>query len=349
MIDNELEKFIGKDNLSVLQAMQKIDDNACGILMIVDDDYSLKGCLTDGDVRRYLLACGKLEDNVLAAANLRPRCASNQEEARELFHKKNFIAIPVVDDNDHVVSIYLGGDEFEVPKVSLKVPVAINAGGKGTRLDPYTRVLPKPLIPVGELPIIEHIMQRFMGYDCNEFHIILNYKKEIIKGYFAENEGKYNIAWYEEERPLGTGGGLSLLKGKINETFFFTNCDNLLIANYDSIIRFHREHKNAITMICAYKNIKIPYGVVEMGYNGSIEAMKEKPELSFLTNTGIYVVEPEVLEDMQEDVAIGFPDVVEQQKDKGRNVAVYPVSENEWLDMGQLPELEAMRRKLYGE
>ena len=349
MIDNNLKKFIGLDSLNVLQAMQQIDANTCGILLIVDSNNKLIGCLTDGDVRRYLLSGGKLEDNVVPAINKAPRVARNIEEATKLFHKKNYIAIPIVDDERHVVSVYLGNGEMGIPKVSLQVPVVINAGGKGTRLDPYTRVLPKPLIPVGELPIIEHIMQRFMGCDCDEFHIIVNYKKHIMKGYFAENDGKYNISWYDEEKPLGTGGGLSLLKGKIHDTFFFTNCDNLLLSNYDSIIRFHKEHQNVITMICAYKNLQIPYGVVEMGLNGAIVEMKEKPQLSFLTNTGIYVVEPEVLEEMEDGVAIGFPDVVAQQKAKGRNVAIYPVSENDWLDMGQLPELENMRKRLYGE
>ncbi len=349
MIDNDLQKFIGQDSLTVLEAIQRIDENASGILIIVDEKDTLLGCLTDGDVRRYLLAGGKLEDGVTAAINAHPKYAHSVEEAIGLFHKRHYIAIPVVDDGMRVQSIYLGNGELELPQISLNVPVVINAGGKGTRLDPYTKVLPKPLIPVGELPIIEHIMQRFQGYDCNQFHIIVNYKKQIMKGYFAENEGKYDISWYDEEKPLGTGGGLTLLKGKLHETFFFTNCDNLLLSNYDSIIRFHREHQNVITMICAYKNIQIPYGVVEMGIDGVIEEMKEKPQLSFLTNTGIYVVEPEVIDDMEEGVAIGFPDVVEQQKAKGRNVAIYPVSENDWLDMGQLPELEAMRKKLYGE
>ena len=349
MIDNDLQKFIGQDSLTVLEAMQRIDENASGILIIVDDAGVLLGCLTDGDIRRYLLSGGKLEDNVKPSINRNPKYAHSVEEATRLFHKRHYIAIPIVDEDMHVISVYLGNGEIELPRISLNIPVVINAGGKGTRLDPYTRVLPKPLIPVGELPIIEHIMQRFQGYDCDKFHIIVNYKKQIMKGYFAENEGKYDISWYDEEKPLGTGGGLTLLKGKLRETFFFTNCDNLLLSNYDSIVRFHREHHNAITMICAYKNVQIPYGVVEMGIDGVIEEMKEKPQFSFLTNTGIYVVEPEVLDDMEDGVSIGFPDVVEQQKAKGRNVAIYPVSENDWLDMGQLPELEAMRKKLYGE
>ena len=135
----------------------------------------------------------------------------------------------------------------------------------------------------------------------------------------------------------------------MDSTFFFTNCDNLLTANYARILEFHRENHNAITMICAYKNFSLPYGIVEMGVNGLIEDMKEKPLMSFLTNTGIYVVEPEVLEDMEDGVSIGFPDVVEKQKAKGRKVAVFPVSESEWMDMGQLSELEKMRTKLYGE
>lgn len=349
MIDNNLRKFIGPDSLSVMGAMQQIDANSHGIMFIVDKDNHLVGCLTDGDIRRHLLSGGKLEDNILYAVNKTPKFAHSIEEAEGLFHKKNFIAIPIVNEENCIISIYFGDGDVEIPRVSLNIPVVINAGGKGTRLDPYTRVLPKPLIPVGELPIIEHIMKRFMAYDCNQFHIIVNYKKQIMKGYFAENEGQYDISWYDEEKPLGTGGGLTLLKGKIKSTFFFTNCDNLLMSNYDSILRFHREKKNAITMICAYKNIRIPYGVVEMGVNGVIEAMKEKPQLSFLTNTGIYVVEPEILDDMQDGISIGFPDVVEQQKRKGRNVAIYPVSENDWLDMGQLPELENMRKKLYGE
>ncbi len=348
MIDNELKKFIGGESLTILQAMEQIDINTCGILFITAED-KLIGCLTDGDIRRHLLSGGSLHDKVSSAINKNPKAAHNWDEAANLFHKKNYIAIPIVDEQGHITSVYLGDGEFEVPKCSLNIPVVINAGGKGTRLDPYTKVLPKPLIPVGELPIIEHIMQRFMGYDCNEFHIIVNYKKQIMKGYFAESDKLYDISWYEEEKPLGTGGGLSLLKGKLHDTFFFTNCDNLLLSNYDSIIRFHREHKNTITMICAYKNIQIPYGVVEIGINGIIKEMKEKPRFSFLTNTGIYVVEPEVLNDMQEGVSIGFPDVVEQQKAKGRNVSVYPVSENDWLDMGQLPELEKMRKRLYGE
>ena len=225
----------------------------------------------------------------------------------------------------------------------------INAGGKGTRLDPYTRVLPKPLIPVGDLPIIEHIMQNFQEYGCDEFSMIVNYKKELIKTYFKESDNQYQIEWFDEEKPLGTGGGLSLLKKHIDKTFFFTSCDTLLLADYESILRFHKDNQNTITMICAWKNITLPYGIVEMGSNGIIEKMQEKPEMSFLTNTSIYIVEPDVIEDIPEEVSMTFPEIIQVEIEKGCKAAAYPVSESEWLDMGQLSELEKMRERLYGK
>ncbi len=348
-MDN-IEQFIGSESLTVSEAMQKIDINANGILFLVNEKRILTFCITDGDIRRFLLSGGKMSEAAIYAANNHPKLAHSIGEARTLYHKRNWIAIPIVDDEGKLLDVYTGEvDGLQKKHNALNIPVVINAGGKGTRLDPFTRVLPKPLIPVGELPIIEHIMKEYQSYSCDEFHIIVNYKKDIMKAYFADNDNHYNISWYDEGKPLGTGGGLSLLRGKFNSTFFFANCDALLTANYESMLKFHKDNRNVITMICAYKNISIPYGVVEMGINGSIKEMKEKPLMSFLTNTGIYIVEPDVIDDIEDDECIGFPDVVERERKKGKKVAVFPVGENDWMDMGQLPELEKMRIKLYGE
>lgn len=345
----DMIKFIGQRHITVSEAMQLIDNNQNGIIFIVDDEQKLLGCITDGDIRRFLLDGGRMDACVMEAVNTSPRSASSEEEARALYHSRNYVIIPLVNENKVIVSLYIGEGHEIRSRHSLKIPVVINAGGRGTRLDPYTRVLPKPLIPVGELPIIEHIMKEYQSYDCNEFHIIVNYKRELMKAYFTENENAYDITWHVEEKPLGTGGGLSLLKGCFDGTFFFANCDALLTANYESMVRFHKENKNIITMVCAYKNINIPYGVVEMGVNGAIENMKEKPLFSFLTNTGIYIVEPEVVDDIETGVPIGFPDIVEMERKKGKRVAVFPVGESDWMDMGQISELEKMRKRLYGE
>jgi len=332
-------------NKSIRDAMRQLDRVAKKILFVLEGN-TLTGALTDGDVRRYLLSGGKLDDAVDSAANHNPITARNREQAQKLLQNSLLYAIPIVDSSGVLQDIVTLVRPAEVSRPNLALPVVIMAGGKGTRLDPYTRVLPKPLIPVGELPIIEHIMRQFQQYDCGDFHVIVNYKKQLLKAYFNENEKRYQVSWYDENQPLGTGGGLYLLKGKINQTFFFTNCDILIRSDYADMLKFHRENGNVITMIGAYKNITIPYGVMETGAGGVIEEIREKPELSFLTNTGMYIVEPEVLDDIQDNVSLGFPDIIEGQRKKGRKVAVYPVSEDEWLDMGQLTELEKMRERL---
>lgn len=348
-MDN-LQMFLGKDTILVSEAMQSIDSNSHGILFLVDSMNRIVASISDGDIRRFLLAGGKLSGAALDASNRAAKTAHNRQEARALAQKEECQAIPLVDEHGVITDIYFSEEKsYRKARNSIGIPVVINAGGKGTRLDPFTRIFPKPLIPIGDLPIIEHIMREFQTYNCNDFHVIVNYKRDLMKAYFSDNSSHYNITWYDEGEPLGTGGGLSLLRGKLNGTFFFANCDTLLTANYESIVRFHRENGNAVTMICAHKSMNIPYGVVEMGANGLVGAIKEKPLVSFLFNTAIYIVEPEVIDDIEDGVSIGFPDIVEREIVKGRRVAAFPVSEDDWMDMGQFPELEKMRMKLYGD
>ena len=333
------------DKAAILRdAMGRLNQTAKKALLVMDGD-TLFGTLTDGDVRRFLLSGGTLDDVVASAAHTAPRTATTEEQARELLATGEFSVIPMVDNNGRLVRIVLS-KEAPQPLGQLNLPVVIMAGGKGTRLEPYTKILPKPLIPVGDLPIMEHIMQRFLPYGCTEFHGIVNYKKQLIKAYFSENEQHYTTFWYDEDKPLGTGGGLSLLKGKLDKTFFLTNCDVLILADYAELLRFHRESSSVVTMVCAQKKVTIPYGVIETDSSHAITAMREKPEFSFLTNTGMYVVEPEVLDDIEDGVAIGFPDIIAAQQAKGREVSAYTVPEDAWLDMGQIEELKRMEEKL---
>lgn len=338
--------FISGDK-TIIEALKQLSRTAKGILFVVGPRNVLEATLTDGDIRRFILADGDFGSMLDKAANYNPRIAFNNEEAKELFDPRSFRAIPIVDDAGKIVDIYMGEDKSVFDDYQkLTIPIVINAGGKGTRLDPYTKVLPKPLIPVGDWPIMEHIFREFLKYSCEEFHVIVNYKKEIMKAYFSENNKKYNICWHDEDKPLGTGGGLSLLKGVINETFIFTNCDILLKIDYAKVLEFHRANSNLVTMVCANKTVSIPYGVVDMDENGKIEGFREKPEFSFLTNTGLYIVEPQVLDYIENDTPIGFPDVVDRLRIEGKNVGAYPVNESDWYDMGQLPELERMRKRL---
>ena len=341
------ELLINKDK-TVKEAMEKIGASGPKILFVAENGLLL-GSLTDGDIRRHLMSGGNITDTVYDACNKNPqKIAHTVDEAKGML-SKFFIAIPIVDNSNRIIDIYIGNSSYKEEYDKIDVPVIINAGGKGTRLEPFTKVLPKPLIPVGELPIIEHIMRRYEEFGCHRFGVIVNYKKQLIKAYFKENDKDYSVKWFDEDKPLGTGGGLSLLKEKIHETFFFISCDNLLLSDYSKILKYHKENKNDITMICAYKNITIPYGIVETDDSGVFSGIKEKPEFSFLTNTAMYIVEPSILNDVEDNKQIDFPQIIEFENKKGRKIGVYPVGESEWLDMGQMSELEKMRIRLYGE
>lgn len=221
-----------------------------------------------------------------------------------------------------------------------------DGGRLGTRLYPYTKILPKPLIPVGEQPIAELIFSRFRDFGCRHMTMIVNYKRGMIKSYFADLEKDYTVDFIDEDVFMGTGGGLCLLKGRMDSPFFFTNCDTLLDLDYGDLYQYHKAHGNLVTMVCAFKHYVVPYGVVELGEDGGIAAMREKPELNFLTNTGVYVVEPRVVEEMKMGEVIGFPDVIDRYRAAGEKVGIYPINESSWMDMGQMEELEKMRRKL---
>lgn len=340
--------FTIEENCTILDAMKKLDSVSKKILFIVDKD-KLLATLTDGDIRRWILKKGELNAAVKNVANYSPKylIESNRQEAFRFMREHQIEALPIVDEARNIKRIiFLNDKEFVNNQRKLTLPVVMMAGGLGKRLYPYTNILPKPLIPIGEIPIAEHIINQFHEYGCNEFFLIVNHKKNMIKAYFNEIEKEYNVCYADEDVPLGTGGGLSLLKGKVFSTFILTNCDILIQEDFSKIYRLHKEQKHIITMICSLKNFSIPYGIVEIGKNGNIEAIKEKPTFSFFTNTGCYIVEPEVIEELEESTEISFPDIVEKYRKQGKKVGVYPIGENAWMDMGQLDELEKMRSKL---
>jgi len=333
---------------TVRKAMEILDKTGRRVLFLVRDEV-LVASLSDGDIRRWILSGGSLKAPVSKAANYAP-CylpVAEQAAARELMRRKSIQALPLVDGEGHVVSICFWDDHQPKPMGEpIDAPVVMMAGGLGTRLYPYTKILPKPLIPIGDIPIAERIIRNFRQYGCKTFYLVVNHKKNMIKAYFNEIERDYTVEYADEEEPLGTGGGLGLLKGRLDTTFILTNCDILIHEDIAAIYRHHKQEQNTVTMICSLRNVGIPYGVVEIGGDGSIAGMREKPSLSFFTNTGCYIVEPEVLEHIEEGKAIGFPDVIQRLKDKGLKVGVYPIGENAWLDMGQMDALEKMKEQL---
>ena len=340
-------EFLIDEEATMINAMEQLDKTSTKILFVTKSG-NFVAALTDGDIRRWILKKGNLDAKVKNIANYNPKFLYEVEKnkSKEFMKMHSIEALPIVDDNMNILTVVLWNDEEVELKRNLAIPVVIMAGGLGTRLYPYTKILPKPLIPIGEIPIVEHIINRFNQYGSEQFYLVVNHKKNMIKAYFNEIEKAYKIDYVDEDKPLGTGGGLSLLKGKIDSTFILSNCDILIEDDYEKIYNYHNKEKNLITMVCSLKNIRIPYGVIDISETGEIENMKEKPELSFFTNTGMYIVEPKVIEELEENTSIGFPDIIEHYKAQGEKIGIYPISENSWMDMGQIDEMEEMRRRL---
>lgn len=340
--------FIKKTE-TILDAMRKLDICAKKILLVVENTRLL-GVVTDGDIRRWILKNGSLDEEVSKVMNTNPIVLhyKDKKKAKKLMIKHNVEAIPLVDDEGNVKSIVFWND-FEYGqnnKEKIDVPVVIMAGGKGTRLHPYTKILPKPLIPIGDIPIVERIINKFYEYGCTNFYLTVNYKKNMIKSYFGDLERDYNITYIEEEKPLGTAGGLSLLKGKIKTTFFVSNCDILVDADYADILKHHKKSNNKITMVTSVKLFEVPFGVIELDEKGNVARIVEKPKHSYLVNTGLYVLEPETIYDIPENQYFDLPALYEHYLKKGEKVGIYPVSEASWMDMGQMDTLQDMLDRL---
>lgn len=347
----DIHKFIVEENISIMETMKRIDAGARGVAFVCRG-MKLCAVVTDGDVRRYILRGGDLENPVSEIAHDNPVCLMTGEESKsgELMRKYFITAVPIVNSGKEIVDIRFWQEEIpaekKIARRSLKVPLVIMAGGKGQRLKPYTDILPKPLIPVGDKTITEHIMERFAEYDCNHVMMIVNYKKNFIKAYFGDNEVRRDIIFIEEQDYLGTGGGLNLLSGRMKSTFFMSNCDILINADYAEILDYHKQSGNIITMVCARKKFEIPYGTISLTQDNQIMEIKEKPCFDFLVNTGFYVIEPSFLENIPQNTFAHITDVIKNCIQNGDRVGSYLIREEDWMDMGQFDELEKMKTRL---
>lgn len=331
---------------SVLDAIKVLDETHERIVLIVENELLL-GVLTDSDVRKWILKNGDMTERVTAAMTADPVCVTkeHQEEAYTFMEQRGIDAVPVIDEGGRLLDLLFRHEEQEKTQSTgekIAAPVVIMAGGKGTRLFPYTQVLPKPLIPIGSTTILEQVIDSFYAAGCRSFYLSVNYKKNLIKAYMQDLHPDYQVNYVEEDTFLGTAGSLFLVKEAVKEPFFVSNCDILLKVDYSRVMAFHKEKKHAITLITSLKNYTIPYGVVHIDGGGQVESLSEKPEMNFLVNTGVYVLNPEVLSLIPKGEFMHITDLIQLCLERGEKVGVYPVTEKAWEDMGEFSSMEEM-------
>lgn len=337
-----INNYIVDVNIPLSEAVTQMTKNEIKGLVALEGD-KVYGVFT----RRDLVNCSHVFSirNVSLKPFVNTRYEYSLKDMHDKFLTSSHSLIPIIDENKRLLDIYFPKKKSH--KNQEKYPVVIMAGGLGTRLYPYTKVLPKPLVPViDDKPMVEVIMDSFYHFGTTDFYLIVNHKKEMIKSYFEENEHLYNVYYGEEIKQLGTGGGLFYVKDKINETFFLTNCDILTLENYDEIYDYHKKENNIITMIVSLKSIHVPYGVILTDENQNIVGSKEKPTYMILVNTGVYIVEPKVFDFIDEEEVIDFPNIIDRVKEANLKVGVYPITEDKWLDMGQIQELNESKERL---
>lgn len=335
---------VSKDT-SIIETLHRMDETRHKMLLVFDNEIFLT-IITIGDIQRAIIRNVSLNSPISTILELANKQYAHSSDTEETIRKKMLRIraefMPVLNDKGELVDVVFWEDLLDnkpiEEKSKINLPVVIMAGGKGTRLKPITNVIPKPLVPIGDKTILEEIMDQFEEIGCDQFYMSINYKADMMRFYMGQLEHKYNIEFFEEPKPLGTIGSVKLLRDKITTPFFVSNCDILIDQDYRDVYDYHQANHNDITIVTAVKSFKIPYGVIETGENGLMTGLTEKPEITYMINTGVYILEPHLINDIPDNELFHITHLMEKVKNRGGRVGCFPVSENSWKDMGEWPE-----------
>lgn len=338
--------FISPDS-SIRSAMECVNSGSCGIALVVDQGKHLLGTITDGDVRRAILAgtdlelpVSKLLSRKITTQYSKPVTASPETDRNTLItlmRKYVLRQIPIVDNENRVIDIVMMDDL--IPQIQeLPLKAVIMAGGFGTRLRPMTGDTPKPMLPVGGKPLMELLIEQLRQIGIRRVNIATHYKPEKIFDHFGDGRSfGVELNYVNEDKPLGTGGALGLM-GSPTEKVLVINGDILTKMDFRAMLTYHQEQHAVMTVAVKQYDIKVPYGVIEC--EGSrVCALKEKPQVHFLVNAGVYLLEPRVYEFIPKHEHFNMTDLIQRLIDSDQTVASFPIIEY-WLDIGQVADYE---------
>lgn len=334
------QKTLIPESSTIKQALEIINSEALRVAVVVDQDQKLLGMISDGDIRRGLLNDLMLSDSVVKVMNISPitaKSGASKESLVELMEQKQILSVPLIDQGGRIVG--LETLHSALSKERYKNPVFIMAGGFGTRLRPLTDNCPKPMLKVGDKPILETVIKSFIKAGFNNFYISTHYMPEQIHQHFGDGSDLgVSISYVHEDAPLGTGGALGLLPDSIPRDLplIMINGDVLTKVDFQRLLNFHIENDADATMCVREYDYQIPYGVIN-GEGNQITSMVEKPIQRFFVNAGIYVVSPRVIHSVEKNQKIDMPTLLEQHMEERQKVLMFPIHEY-WLDIGRMDD-----------
>ncbi|WP_312484572.1 nucleotidyltransferase family protein [Stutzerimonas nitrititolerans] len=326
---------------TIREAMRMLDKGSQRIVLICDAEKKLLGTVTDGDTRRGLLADANMQDPVRSVMNPNPVSVTDKtsrEQRLKLMKQHDLTAIPILDNNKRVLSLETLHQAMQPePRDN---PVFIMAGGFGTRLQPLTDHCPKPMLRVGDKPMLEHLIDQFISHGFHNFYISTHYLPEVIRRYFGDgSRWGVSIQYVHEDKPLGTGGALGLLPKNLPQLpLIMMNGDVLTKLDYTKLLKHHESQEFDATVSVREDEHRVPFGVIEVE-DKLIVSMVEKPTYRYKINTGIYVLNPDVISSVQPGQRIDMPTLLEQRMAKNKPVGVY-TSYDYWLDIGQMKDYQ---------
>jgi dTDP-glucose pyrophosphorylase/CBS domain-containing protein len=334
-------------NTTLESAIGVLDKGGLGIVLVTDSNDVLLGTMTDGDVRRALLRHQSMDTAVTEIMCSTPKVAERQwsrEKSLSLMESTRLLQLPVVDSNRRVVGIETLHDMLD--RQLLDNPVFLMAGGFGKRLFPLTQDCPKPMLKVGDKPILELILKSFVDAGFHRFYISTHYLSEVIRNHFGDgSRWNVSIRYVHEEAPLGTGGALGLLPhDEIDLPILLMNGDLLTRIDYRSLLDFHERHDGAATLCVREYESQIPYGVIQ-SEGHRITQIVEKPIHRCFISAGIYMLSPELIRRVKPGQRIDMPTLLEQEIVAGRAVNMFPVHEY-WLDIGRMDDFQRAQQEV---
>lgn len=342
--------FSIKDYKNIRDTIKTLNQNAVKSLAVVNKKNKLVGVISDGDIRKMLLKNIDLEIKVKKICNQNPTYLTNgkfsKQSLEKLFKEKKFDIIPIVNDNNKLIKVIHWSDIINNYNKIYSCPVIIMSGGKGTRMKPFSNVLPKLLIPVNSKTLIENIIEKFNKDGFNYFIFTLNYKKNIIDSFLKGLSNNLIIETIHEQKPLGTAGSLSFLKNHNFKNFIIFNCDMYLNINFKNILRFHKKKKFDITIVTSSHSFKFPYGAIKSDKELNFINFEEKPLIKKIINLGAYIINKEVLNLVKKNSKLDMDKLILLSKRKKFKVGVYLISEDKWVDFGDWHKFSKSKLKL---